>query len=55
MDMDWQSIIFEINMNLTPESFRKYYQDEKNKKEHEVSDDLLRKLGYSDSDILKNK
>lgn len=55
MDDDWQNIIFEIQMNITRESFAKFYHDEKKKKASQVSDDVMRKLGYSDADILKTK
>ena len=54
MDRDWINLIFTINMNVTEESYRNYYQEEKEKKAKKVSDELMYELGYSDSDILLN-
>lgn len=54
MDDDYHYIVFEFNMNYTIESVRHgYLESKKQKKESEVDDDLMRKLGYSDSDILQ--
>lgn len=55
MDDDWNFIIYEFQMNYTADSIRHGYYEQKKQKEQKASDDLLRKLGYSDTDILKNK
>lgn len=55
MDDDYNYIIFEFQMNYTIDSVRHGYIENQKKQKERVQDDLLRKLGYSDSDILKRK
>lgn len=50
----WSFVVYEFNMNYTIENFRKSYANYIKKQETKVSDDLLRTLGYSEEDILKN-
>lgn len=42
-------------MNYTADSFRKGYFEDMKEKESKASDELLRELGYSDSDILNKR
>lgn len=51
-DDDYQYILFEFNMNYTPEGVRNGYHEIKKKEKENASDDLLMELGYTDSDIL---
>lgn len=55
MDSDYDYIMFEFNMNYSVDSVRSAYHEAKQKEAERASDDLLRKLGYSDSDILNRK
>lgn len=50
----WSYIVYEFCMNYSIEGFRKSYENYLKQKESAVSDDLLRSLGYSEEDILKN-
>ena len=50
----WSYIVYEFCMNYSVEGFRNAYANYRKKKESEVSDDLLRRLGYSEEYILKN-
>ena len=50
----WSYIVYEFCMNYSIEGFRKSYANYMKKQESEVSDDLLRALGYSEEDIAKN-
>ncbi len=52
MDNDYQYIVFEFNMNFSIDSLRKSYYESKKKLKENDNDDILRELGYSDSDIL---
>lgn len=53
-DGDWAFIVYEFFMNFSVDSLRHSYFENQKKKETEVSDDLLRELGYSEDAILKN-
>lgn len=53
MDRDYNYIMYEFNMNYSLESLRRGYLKAKKEEKERVSDDVLRSLGYSDSDILK--
>lgn len=55
MDDDYNYIIFEFQMNYTIESIRHGYIENRKKQNDRVKDELLKKLGYSDSDILNRK
>ena len=41
-------------MNYDKFGIRDAYQKQKEKKKHDVDDDTLRELGYSEEDILKS-
>lgn len=47
-------IWFEFLMNYDKFGIRDAYQKQKEKKKHDVDDDTLRELGYSEEDILKS-
>lgn len=52
-DDEWLHIIYEFAMNYSVDSLRKgYFENQKAEKE-KASNELLRNLGYSESDILK--
>ncbi len=53
MDRDYNYIMYEFNMNYSLESLRRGYLKSQKEEKERVSDDVLRSLGYSDSDILK--
>ena len=53
-DEDLEFLLYDFAMNYSIDSLRKGYFDWKKKNESEVDDDLLRELGYSEDDILKN-
>ncbi len=53
MDRDYNYIMYEFNMNYSLESLRRGYLKAQKEEKERVSDDVLRSLGYSDSDILK--
>lgn len=55
MDDDWDYIVNEFNMNYTTEFIRQGYLEQKEKETSVPDDDLLKKLGYSDNDLLKRK
>lgn len=55
IDDDYNYIIFQFQMNYTADSFRKGYFEDMKEKESKASDELLRELGYSDSDILNKR
>lgn len=55
IDDDYNYILWEYHMNFSLESLRNGYQELKEKKNSQVTDDILLELGYGDSDILNRK
>lgn len=55
MDYDYQYILYTFNMNYTAESMRNAYLKAQKKQEETVSNDMLRELGYNESDILNRE
>lgn len=51
-DSDWEFIVFEFAMNFTIEDMRAAYQKQKEHDANIVDDETLRKLGYSEEDIM---
>lgn len=54
IDDDWHYIVYEFNMNYTEDMLREGYHEMKQKAEQIPDDDILRELGYTDEDLLKN-
>lgn len=48
-------LLYDFAMNYSIDSLRIGYMKWKEKENSEVDDDLLRELGYSEEDILRNK